>query len=63
MEFQWPSSLALLVVVAALAVLYIVEQRRRLRWEPGACGRYSALRNATRSAFSWGVKAIPKRVS
>ncbi len=32
MEFQWPSSLALLVVVAALAVLYIVEQRRRQRY-------------------------------
>src|SRR5947208_16587649 len=32
MDFQWPGSLALLVVVAALAAVYVVEQRRRQRY-------------------------------
>lgn len=32
MEFQWPGSLSLLLVVAALAAVYIIEQRRRLRY-------------------------------
>lgn len=32
MDLQWPSSLGLLAIVAALSVVYIVEQRRRKRY-------------------------------
>ena len=60
MTFQWPSALVLLLVVAALAVAYVLVQRRRHRYAL----RYANVSLVRRSAaVRAGVATCRRRCS